>query len=624
MSAENSLSMVAAVLASAPLLKITDIRVSNFRSLHNVEVKLDELTVLIGANNAGKTSLLDALYLAIGSGRKSLGAEDIRLASDETAPPRTRRVIIDLRMKLHDVNGKPLDSFPSGSFWTSLWGTGIAQDPLDDFNEFVAIRTTLTWNASKAEYSLKREFLKEWRSLGDWLDASTDKALTLEMIEPVALHYIDAKRDLDDDLKRQGSFWRRMIDDLGLSDSEVAAVEASLSSLNEQIVDHSDVLKHVKAHLSDLEKVIYGDSTGIELAPVSRKLRDMAKGIDVSLSNSVGQSFPLARHGMGTRSLASLLVFRAYASWKVIQAAKTGSSLHTLLALEEPEAHLHPQAQRSLFAHVKEIPGQRIVSTHSPYFAGQANLSSLRLFQKVAGETNVSQLDLSQVSADDLRKLEGTVIHTRGDLLFARGLVFFEGQTEEQALPIWATQFWGVNIHELGFSFICVGGTDYHPFLWLADSLNIPWHVLADGEAKPLAKLEKDLKRLGYNDAVSCSNVVVHPNGNNFEKQLLAEGYNAEIEQALDVANETTAFLDTYIDDLHGSMGKKNVPRDYRSLGGRERATLDAMAGCKTRLARPLATLISKMPDPERRFPSQLSKLFTVMSAQHGLKKAQQ
>jgi putative ATP-dependent endonuclease of OLD family len=281
MSAENSLSMIAAVSASAPLLKITDIRVSNFRSLHNVEVKLDELTVLIGANNAGKTSLLDALYLAIGSGRKSLGAEDIRLASDETAPPRTRRVIIDLRMKLHDVNGKPLDSFPSGSFWTSLWGTGIAQDPLDDFNEFVAIRTTLSWNASKAEYSLKREFLKEWRSFGDWLNASTDKALTLEMIEPVALHYIDAKRDLDDDLKRQGSFWRRMIDDLGLSDSEVAAVETSLSSLNEQIVDHSAVLKHVKAHLSDLEKVVHGDSTGIELAPVSRKLRDMAKGIDV-------------------------------------------------------------------------------------------------------------------------------------------------------------------------------------------------------------------------------------------------------------------------------------------------------------------------------------------------------
>ena len=56
MSAENSLSMVAAVLASPPLLKITDIRVSNFRSLHNVEVKLDELTVLIGANNAGKTT----------------------------------------------------------------------------------------------------------------------------------------------------------------------------------------------------------------------------------------------------------------------------------------------------------------------------------------------------------------------------------------------------------------------------------------------------------------------------------------------------------------------------------------------------------------------------------------
>ena len=41
-------------------VKVTDVRISNFRSILNIEVLLDDLTVLVGANNSGKTSLLDA------------------------------------------------------------------------------------------------------------------------------------------------------------------------------------------------------------------------------------------------------------------------------------------------------------------------------------------------------------------------------------------------------------------------------------------------------------------------------------------------------------------------------------------------------------------------------------
>lgn len=61
-------------------IAIVAARVKDFRSLANIEVELNDLTVLIGANNAGKTSFLDALFAAIGAGRKSLGVDDVRLA----------------------------------------------------------------------------------------------------------------------------------------------------------------------------------------------------------------------------------------------------------------------------------------------------------------------------------------------------------------------------------------------------------------------------------------------------------------------------------------------------------------------------------------------------------------
>ncbi|MGS1026885.1 ATP-dependent nuclease [Burkholderia glumae] len=604
-------------------IAIVDVRISNFRSLANIEVELGDLTVLIGANNAGKTSFLDAMFAAVGSGRKILGQDDIRLAHGEAMPPKDRQVVVDVRIRPIGENGEIADRFPEGSFWTALWGTGILIDD-QEFDESMAFRTTLGWRAEKADYVVERRFLREWRPFADWLGTPTqDRLLTAAQLEPVALHYIDAKRDLDDDLRRQGSFWRRMTEDLGLSGEDVAALEAELSGINQQIVNKSEMLQRLKTNLADLQAVVSADSAGIDIAPVARKLRDLSKGVDVSFSTAGAQSFPLSRHGMGTRSLASLLVFRAFTAWRGDVATESGDKLHSVLALEEPESHLHPQAQRSLFAHIRKIKGQRVVSTHSPYFAGQARLEDLRLFIKKGGDTSATRLNLSELQkADDLRKLQETVIESRGDILFARAVVLCEGQTEELALPIWAEEYWGTSIHELGFSFVRVNGTDYFPFIWLAKSLDIPWYVMADAEAKPISDLEGALKKAGQPAIANSSNVVAVTLGNNFETQLLADGYLPEVEIALDQAHGEEKFLDSYIDTLDGKPLKKGRPnRDYKSVGGRLRAAADAMENSKTRLAKPLARTISTLPDQERRFPQHIEKLLSKIGSDHGIQK---
>jgi putative ATP-dependent endonuclease of OLD family len=603
-------------------IAITTARVKNFRSLADIEVDLSDLTVLIGANNAGKTSFLDALFAAVGAGRRSLGADDVRLAPGEVTAPKSREVLIDILLRPISSDSKVADKYPEGSFWTSLWGTpGIAND--DDFNELTPIRTVLKWNEMKQEYIVERKFLKEWRSFADWSSAATqDRALSAAQIEPLALHYVDAKRDLDEDLRRPGSFWRRLTEDLGLKDTDIAVMESTLSGINQEIVDKSEILQHLKTNLAGLQTVVSADSGTVEISPVARKLRDLSKGVDVSFSTSGAQSFPLARHGMGTRSLASLLVFRAYTSWRNTQAIKGGDNVHSVLALEEPESHLHPQAQRSLFAHIKAISGQRIVSTHSPYFAGQAQLEDLRLFIKHNGDTIVSKLDLSSLAdTNDVRKLQETVIETRGDLLFSRGIVLFEGQTEEQAIPIWAQKYWGASIHELGFCFVRANGTDYFPFVWLAKAFKIPWFIFADGETTPVKSLEAALRKVGEPIAASCPNVVVHPQDKNFESQLIAEGYIQEIEQALNLMSGSSSFIEGYIADLHGARAKGGVVRDYQSAGGRERAIFDAMSGSKTSLSKHLGHVISSLPDPARRFPTKIAALFEVISDTYGLKK---
>ena len=477
-------------------VRLIAIRVTDFRSLTNIEVMLNDLTVLVGANNAGKTSLLEAVQFAIGASRRLLGKEDIRLAKDEADVPKERRAVVDILLRPVDGDRKIVETFPEGSFWTGLWGTGIAQD--NDQDDMVGMRSVLEWSDVYGDYRTTRKFLKEWKPFAEWQDAEVGDTVSAAHIEPIALHYIDAKRDLEDDLRTRGSFWRRLTDDLGLSEGDIQKLEQALSDINKTLVDKSEVLKHLRENLMELKKVIAFEKAGIDIAPfVPRHLSRPITRIDVSLNSGGASAFPLTRHGMGTRSLASLLVFRAYALWRRARAEEGGDEVHTMLALEEPEAHLHPHAQRALFAQIRDIPGQRIVSTHSPYFVAQSRLEDLRLLVKTKSDTSVSQLDMSKLTADERRKLEREVLASHGDLLFARALILFEGETEEQALPIFAESYWGATAHEKGFSFVGCGGANYFPFVWLAKSFGVNWYILCDGEEKTIARTNAQLKRIG-------------------------------------------------------------------------------------------------------------------------------
>lgn len=600
-------------------IKIIAVRIANFRSLQSIEISLDDLTILIGPNNVGKTSFLDAFHAAIGTGRQLAGKEDIHLRKGESDAPKDRKAMIDVLIKPTDSKGAVAEQFPPGSFWTNLWGEGLSQD--EEFNDFVAIRTTLACNPLHGEYKLERRFLKEWLPTGKWQEAEQKERVSIADIEPLALHYIDAKRDIEDDLRVRSSLWHRLVGDFGLDASDVVALEAVLSDINTQLVTRSSILRHIQDHLSDVRKVVFAEDAEIEVSPVARRLRDLSRGVDINLSTASDQAFPLTRHGMGTRSLASLLVFRAFATWKREQADKEGSYVHSVLALEEPEAHLHPQAQRSLFAQIRHMPGQRIVSTHSPYFAGQAKLEQLRLFKKEKGATYIAQLATEEIEDNDKRKLEQKIIATRGDILFARGLVLFEGETEEQALPVWAENYWDASIHELGFSFVGVGGRDYFPFVWLAQNFSVPWFIYSDGEEETLKHVGKCCKKAKIGDYRTLSNVVLMGEGNDFEKQLVADGYLDEIESTLNAHFSSSDYIGSYMSMMQGQRRRGGALRDYGQADGRKQAALDILEEHKTRLAIPLALTILNANDESRRFPPKVAELFAIISHQFGLTK---
>ena len=297
------------------------------------------------------------------------------------------------------------------------------------------------------------------------------------------------------------------------------------------------MLKHLKEELKKLNQTTQTKGEGVSLNPFPKKITDLHKGMKVYFQDSQSDSFSMENHGMGTRSWASIITAGAFSSWQMQQIEKkivNGEEtdlLFPIFAFEEPEAHLHPNAQRTLYKQLKAFKGQKIISTHSPYIAGQAELDELRNFYKDQDSTIVSEIVLHG-DLEMTRKIKNEVIETRGEILFGKVVVTYEGQTEKLCLPIFAEKYFGQSHFELGVFFTDASGNNHKPFIKLAESLNIPWFIFSDYdklniqngvknaleyvgqtiESNNLIKLEKSIEQYlvegGYQDELKAGLII--------------------------------------------------------------------------------------------------------------------
>ena len=583
---------------------VDTVRVANFRSLRNVEVTLSPVTVLVGMNNSGKTSFLKALQLALGADRRVVSADDFFVdGAASVGRDRSQQILIDVRIVPVGADGTRVDEFDDAWINTQFGGELVNFDA--DARQYVAVRTRVEFDALRNDYAIQRLCLNGWRSFDRWLDTPEKKRLN-RRFDQVVSFLIDAQRDVVGDLRNRTSYIGRLLSKVEIAPADVKEIEDRLGQLNADIVSRSEVLNHIRESLSGLNQTVPSFGPGVEITPVSKTLRDITKGLDVQFSDSQASTFPLDYHGMGTRSWASLLTYQAYVSWLQRQASQAiHTPYHPILALEEPESHLHPNAQRCLYDQLAQSIGQKIISTHSPYVAAQADLAELRHFHKTAAETKVTALALAGLEPEDLRKIRREVMHTRGELLFARAIVLFEGETEEQALPIFARAHWNEAPFIHGVVFLGVGGdSNYLPFLRVAASMAIPWFIFSDGESEAVAAVTKALNAVGA--TLPDDRVTVLSHGRNVERYLIDENYQDDLKQGI------LAFLEpTFANAQHRQAKQREV------AGWSEEQLLKFLAAWKTKLSPHWAAAIVSRPDARRIPPAIreiLGRLDTVLT----------
>ena len=509
-------------------IQIDFIRVTGFRGIHDLEVSLPRIAVLIGANNAGKTSLIKALQLGLGDYSRYLTEEDFYIAPDEK---RAAEIVVDVRIIPIGSDGCRTKDFTEE--WQTEFGDKIQSET--NGNQFLAIRTRAKRNSTKGGFDTTRSTLESWPPFKTWSNAKVKESRLGTRFQSLPFISLEAQRDIHQDLRDKSSFMSRILSSVEYNKDDIQALEELIKEVNKEAVDKSQVLKTLKSHLEKLNQSI-GGSGGAELSPIPKKIRDLSKNFSVYFGEKDKTSFSMEYHGMGSRSWASLLTIKSFVEILKTKHAAESEPFFPILAIEEPEAHLHPNAQKTLFPQLAEIEGQVILSTHSPFLVAMADLYQFRSLVRTS--SGIEGYQISHVMTNEDKKvLAREVLANKGEMLFAKAILLFEGVTEEQAIPAMFKAYLGFSPWDVGVSCISVGGKNYSPYVRLAASLGIPTCILSDNDGRAKIEIDAQIRRLKRD-----TNLPLNPNlhnihylcsGNDFEAEIISHGLKDEVVDAL-------------------------------------------------------------------------------------------
>lgn len=561
---------------------IDQARIAGFRGIANIELSLPRVLLLIGTNNSGKTSVIKALQLALGDYSRYVTEEDFHINSEDQA---AESIVVDVRIVAQDEHGNRTRQFVDE--WIEEF-EDIIQSEANGF-QFVAIRTKCERDRVKGGFLLSRFWLEAWPAYEGWTEVRTISGRQLrKRFDALPFISIDAQRDIHQELREKTSYIGKVLSSVEYDAADVEELERMVADINEKAIESSESLSQLKAHLDNLSQSFEGNGQ-TDITPFPKKIRDLSKRFTVHFGENERNTFSMEYHGMGTRSWASMLTVKAFTELTARKHAEEVEPFFPIIAAEEPEAHLHPNAQRTLYQQLESSKGQVLVSTHSPFLAAMCDLPNIRSIVKMNGNVVVKQLP-DIFDPEDLLILQREVMRFRGEVLFARAIILFEGVTEEQIVPAMFEHYFGFTTFSRGVNCISVAGKNYAPFIKLGCSLGIPVCVVGDNDGNARTTVEAQIVNIRRDTGFALT-------PNDFQIFFLSDGNDIEAELVTALGIKTELCEALVLSETKGSSNAQYVAAKEREISRLDnQALLEKLRSAKASYAGFLAAVICRNP----------------------------
>lgn len=153
------------------------------------------------------------------------------------------------------------------------------------------------------------------------------------------------------------------------------------------------------------------------------------------------------------------------------------------LLIEEPEAHIHTHIQKTIFDKYRFENTQVITSTHSSHISSASRISSINVLSKDRNGTYVCNPSNGLEETECIR-IERYLDAVRSNLLFAKGVILVEGDTELILIPEMFKSVFGLSLDEIGVSIINMSSAvfDHIAKLFHDDRLHKKCSIITDSD----------------------------------------------------------------------------------------------------------------------------------------------
>lgn len=454
---------------------ISSVSIENFRAFKEKTVFHFNpgVTVLIGENDCGKSTVIDAIRYVLGTTDQSWQRVEL---SDYHQENTDNEIHITITFSNLTVREK-------AAFLECLTYTK---------DEEILI---INWSAKyMTNVNPHRTFVSV--NCGRNADVAAPSAEARELLR---VTYLKPLRDAQAQMRSgRGSRLAQIlssIPDLNLGEREykegidiTSLSLAGIFDLSNQLLAEHKVIKAVNKGIGDIlntELMLNNDAVKTQITVAGdgntdeKKIYSLLEKLDLNIQKDSVSNY--GNVGLGTSNLMSMAC--------EMLLNQDNNELSTFMLIEEPEAHIHAQRQLKLIQSMqkKGENQQVIMTTHSPLLASVVELNNLLLIQNRKafsmreGET--------MLDSSDYKFLERYLDATKANLFFAKGVIIVEGPGEALLLPTLA-QLLNRNLTDYGISIVDVKSTGLRRYARIfqrkeGDEINIPVSCITDRDVMP-------------------------------------------------------------------------------------------------------------------------------------------